>query len=199
MRSFSVDLPDGMLPIPVTTSAGSAAALTEALVSRFRLPADDLSAAVVADLFTVFGAMVGESGVEFAAMGLFRSPDDPERPASVVMTGTRIASDHQSPEVAIKGLRDLHDGQGADTVETITLPAGPAVVVVDESTQELPADTDAGPDAASTVVLTRRATAWIPDPGGTTVAVVSVVSPSWQDWAHTCDLALDVFDTVSWE
>jgi hypothetical protein len=192
-----------MLPIPITPSAGSAGALAAALAGRVGLPADDVSAGVVADLFTVFGGMVGESGIELAAMGLFRSPDDPDRPASVVLTGTRMASDHESPEVAIRGLRDLHTGQGADTVETVTLPAGPAVVVVEESTQELPADggaePGADPGAEPAVILTRRATAWIPDPDGTTVAVVSVISPSWQDWAHTCDLALDIFDSVSWE
>ncbi len=137
MRSFSVDLPEGMVPIPMIASAGSATALAEALAGRFGLRADDVSAVVVADLFTVFGEMMGESGVEFAAMGLFRSPDDPERPASVFMTGMRIASDHESPEVAIRGLRELHTGRGADAVETITLPAGPAVVVVDESMREL--------------------------------------------------------------
>ena len=194
-RPFSVDLPDGMIPIPLTASADGALALAAALAAKFGLPADDVSAVVVAELFSAFGAMVGESGMEFAAMGLFRSPDDPDRPASVFLTGTRMASDHSSPEVAITGLRDLYSAQGADAVETLSLPAGPAVVVVEESTQELPT----GDGAEPAVILTRRATAWIPDPDGTTVAAVSVISPSWQDWAHTCDLALDVFDSFSWE
>jgi hypothetical protein len=184
-----------MAPISVTSSADSAQALAAELAGRFGLPADDVSAVVVADLFAVFGAMAGESGIEFAAVGLFRSPDAPERPASVFLTGTRMRSDHGSPDVAIAGLRDILAGQGADTVEALTLPAGPAVVVVDESMQELP--TGEATDPA--VILTRRATAWIPDPDGTTVGIVSVISPSWQDWAHTCDLALDVFDSFSWE
>ncbi|HEX3781336.1 MAG TPA: hypothetical protein VHX38_16870 [Pseudonocardiaceae bacterium] len=194
-RSFSIDLPEGMASIPVAAVPGTARSLAATLAGTFGLPADDASAAVVADAFTVFGAMLGESGMDFAAMGLFRSPDDPDRPASVVVTGNRVPSDHATPEVAIAGLRDLHAEQGADPVETVALPAGPALVVVDETIQEMP--TEDGVESA--VVVTRRATAWIPDPAGTTIAVVSVMSPSWQDWAHTCELALDLFETFRWE
>jgi hypothetical protein len=128
-------------------------------------------------------------------MGMFRSPDEPERPVSVILTGTRLPSGHETPDVAIDGLRDLHTQQGKNSVETLTLPVGPAVVVIDEDLQSIPAEEGADPVA----MLTRRATAWIPDPYGTTLGVVSVISPSWQDWAPVCDLALDVFDSFAWE
>ena len=48
-------------------------------------------------------------------------------------------------------------------------------------------------------VLQRQLLAWIPDPAGSAVAVVGVASNSWPDWAHVCDLALDVFESVSWD
>lgn len=53
--------------------------------------------------------------------------------------------------------------------------------------------------AAPAVVLNRQVSAWIPEPDGDTIAVVSVASPSWPDWEHVCDLALGIFDSFGWE
>jgi hypothetical protein len=194
-RPFSIDLPEGMTPLPVATVPGAAQTLAASLAGSLGLPADDLSATVVGDALTVFAAMPGDAGIDFAAMGLFRSPDEPDRPASVVVTGARIPSDHPSPDVAIAGLRQVWAEQAADAVETVTLPGGEAVIVVDETMQQLSTEDPATP----TTVLTRRATAWIPDAAGSTIAVVSVMSPSWQDWQHTCELAVDLFETFRWE
>ncbi|HJP79886.1 MAG TPA: hypothetical protein VJ914_36775 [Pseudonocardiaceae bacterium] len=194
-RPFSIDLPEGMTALPTAAEPGAAQALAASLADGMGLPADDVSAGVVGDALTVFGALLGDAGIDFAAMGLFRSPDDPKRPVSVVVTGARIPSNHASPEVAIAGLRQLSIKNGADTVEVVHLSGGEAVIAVDESMQQLVAD-DATPPAA---VLTRKATAWIPDTTGSTIAVVSVISPSWQDWQHTCELAVDLFETFRWE
>jgi hypothetical protein len=48
-------------------------------------------------------------------------------------------------------------------------------------------------------LLQRQVLAWIPDPAGSAVAVIGVASNCWQDWAHICDLALDVFESVLWD
>lgn len=194
-RPFSIDLPEGMTSLPTAVEPGAAQAVSASLAGSMGLPADDVSAAVVGDALTVFGALLGDAGIDFAAMGLFRSPDDPERPVSVVITGARIPSSHASPEVAIAGLRQLSIENGADTVEVVALSGGEAVIAVDETMQQLTADDSTEPAA----VLTRKATAWIPDTTGSTIAVVSVMSPSWQDWQHTCELAVDLFETFRWE
>lgn len=195
LRAFSIALPHSIVPIPVVAVDNGVSSLAEALADRFGLSPSDLSLSVVAEVFGAVGDLLGVSGMEFAGLGLFRSPDDPERPASVLVTGTRLPSDHESPEVAIAGLRDVHTRQGKTTVETLTLPAGPAVVVIDEDLQATPVEEGTDP----LMTLTSRATAWIPDSAGTTVAVVSVISPSWRDWVHTCDLALDLLESFAWE
>ena len=194
LRSFSIGLPEGIVRVPVDSIADRDSALADELAARFGLPGDDVSADALGSVFTGLGAVLGESGMEFAGMGLFRSPDVPTRPAFVMLTGTRVPSKHESVAIAIAGLRELYGQQTAQAVETLLLPAGEAVAVVEEQLLEIPVDVH-----EPITMLIRRASAWFPDSRGTTLGMVSVISPSWQDWAHVCDLALDVFDSFTWE
>jgi hypothetical protein len=124
LRAFSLEVPDGIVPIPVTELADSAQVLTATLTTRFGLAAGDTSATMLGGLFAAFGELLGQSGMELAGIGLFRSPDEPDRPASVMITGTRMASGHEAVEIAIEGLRDVHVQQGQDSVETLVHLAG---------------------------------------------------------------------------
>lgn len=76
----------------------------------------------------------------------------------------------------------------------LDLPEGKAVVTVQEEKTIL--RNEAG--ELEVRVLQRQVAAWIPDPRGTSVAMVGVCSNDWQDWEHVAVLALDIFDTVSW-
>jgi hypothetical protein len=58
---------------------------------------------------------------------------------------------------------------------------------------------DQGEGVEPIMLRSRQWTAWIPDPDGTTIAIISVTSPSVPDWPHVADLAADVFDSFAWQ
>ncbi|MGH3805353.1 MAG: hypothetical protein ACRDRU_01640 [Pseudonocardiaceae bacterium] len=191
MNEFTIELPEGFVALP---AAAVTAELGRALEELFHLPPGDVSAAKVAESLSALGLIAATGGAEYTSIGFFRSPDDPQRPVSVLLTAARMASDHGDPAIVIAGLRAVC-AQDPDTdVQVLQLQAGPALAIV----REEPAMIEVG-GADPVPLLQRQVLAWIPDPAGSTVAVIGVASNSWQDWSHVCDLALDIFESVSWE
>ena len=109
------------------------------------------------------------------------------------MSTVRMTAAQAALSTEIAALMAIHQELGASP-EVLTLPAGEAVAVVTEAAQDVGTDPE-----SPAVVLNRQVSAWIPDPDGDTIAVVSVASPSWPDWEHVCDLALGIFDSFGWE
>lgn len=190
MTGFTVELPAGFVEVSATVEAAD---IQRDLTELFDLPAGDSSAAKVAEALSALGTVAADGGAEYTAVGLFRSPDDPQRPVGVVLTASQMSSGHDDPSTVIAGLREVYAADVATDTEILRLPSGQALATI----REEPALIEiAGADPVP--LLQRQVLAWIPDPGGAAVAVVGVASNSWQDWAHVCDLALDVFESVSW-
>jgi len=191
VTGFTIELPRGFVELPGTATTAD---VQRELEELFALPAGDTSAAKVAGALTVLGLIAADSGAEHTSIGLFRSPDDPQRPVAVVLTASRMASDHDDPMTVIVGLREVYAADPDTDVEVLQLPAGQALATIREEPAIIQVE---GADPLP--VLQRQVLAWIPDPAGSAVAVVGVASNSWPDWAHVCDLALDVFESVSWD
>lgn len=194
MRRMAVELPVGFIGLPThEATADELESVARGFEAQFNLGSADRSAAAMAQWLSVCGQVAGAGGMEFAAIGLFHSPDDLERPVSVMITGTRMASSG-GPAEAIAGMQGLFEQQEEASVQSVQLQAGQALLVTTEQPMTVPVE---GQDDVG--VIQRQVTAWIPDATGSVLGVVSVSSGSWQDWAHVCDLALRVFDSVQWE
>lgn len=193
--SFVFGLPSGFVELPVRKDDlrdENLDHLVTSVAGVFGLEANDDNAVQAALGLAALGSAVGDRGVDYAAVGFYRSPDDPNRPIMVVVTSIGMDSDHADLQTAIDALVEIHQEKNHDSVERISLPAGPAVAVVDEDPQYLQLGDDSVP------LLQRRVTAWIPDRQGTTIAVISVCTNSWQDWEHVCRLALEIFRSLAW-
>lgn len=190
MTAFTIELPEGFIELPAATATAS---VQRELEELFRLPEGDTSAAQVAQSLSALGLIAADSGAEHASIGFFRSPDDPQRPVSVVLTASRMASDHDDPTTVIAGLREVYAADADTDTEVLRLPAGQALATIREQPAMLEIE-----GVAPLPLLQRQVLAWIPDPTGSVVAVIGVASNSWRDWPHVCDLALDVFESVSW-
>lgn len=190
MTGFTLELPDGFIALPATPAT---AEVRRELEDLFNLRAGDTSAARVAESLAALGAIAAGSGAQYSSIGLFRSPDDPQRPVSVVLTASRMTSDHAEASAVITGLRQAYAADPDTATEVLRLPAGQAVVTIREEPVMLQID-----GIAPVPLLQRQVVAWIPDRAGSAVAVVGVASSCWPDWPHICDLALDVFESVSW-
>jgi hypothetical protein len=143
--------------------------------------------------FEAIGTSSGDEGIDHTAMAMYRSPDDPDRAMMVLLSSTCLPAAHAGMAPAIAGLLEIHRASAKNTVAQVELPAGPAVVVVDEDQGGIVIGDVLAP------IVHRKITAWVPDPDGSTVAVVSMASNNWPDWAHVCTLALNIFDTLEWD
>lgn len=191
MNGFTIELPEGFVALPASAARTEIGAALEQL---FGLPAGDTSAAKVAESLSALGLIAAGSGAEYTSIGFFRSPDDPQRPVSVLLTAGRMASDHDDPSTVIVGLRQVYAQDPSTDTQVLQLPAGPALATIREEPAMITVE---GADPLP--LLQRQVLAWIPDPIGSAVAVIGVASNCWPDWPHICDLALDVFESVSWE
>jgi hypothetical protein len=190
MTGFSIELPEGFIELP---AAPATAAVQHELEKLLGLPAGDTSAAEVAKSLSALGALAADSGAQYSSIGLFRSPDDLQRPVSVVLTASRMTSEHDDASTVITGLREVYAADLDTDTEVLQLPAGQALATIREQPLMLQVD-----GVAPVALLQRQVVVWIPDRAGSAVAVVGVASNCWQDWPHVCDLALDLFESVSW-
>ncbi|HKS51931.1 MAG TPA: hypothetical protein VJS67_08680 [Pseudonocardiaceae bacterium] len=190
MTGFSIELPEGFIELP---AAPATAEVQHKLEKLLGLPAGDTSAAEVAKSLSVLGALAADSGAQYSSIGLFRSPDDLQRPVSVVLTASRMTSEHDDASTVITGLREVYAADLDTDTEVLQLPAGQALATIREQPLMLQVD-----GVAPVALLQRQVVVWIPDRAGSAVAVVGVASNCWQDWPHVCDLALDLFESVSW-
>ncbi|HKN99537.1 MAG TPA: hypothetical protein VJX10_20620 [Pseudonocardiaceae bacterium] len=195
-RSFSLELPDGFVELPSDVEAATPERIG-AIGARFAalagLPPDDPNAAEAAVYYAAVGATSGDEGVDYTGMALYRSPDDPARFMMVLLSSLCVPASHVDVESAVAGLLEVHRAAGQGEVGQIDLPAGPAVTVV---TEQLSGISD-GEQSAQ--IRHRAITAWVPDPGGTTLGVVSVSSNNWVDWPHIARLAVDILRTMRWD
>jgi hypothetical protein len=191
VNGFTIELPEGFVALPASAAP---AEVERALEELFHLPPGDTSAAKVAESLSELGQIAANGGADYTSIGFFRSPDDPQRPVSVVLTAGRMSSDHDDPSIVITGLRNVYASNPDTDAQILQFPAGPALAVIREKPAMIEIE---GADPLP--LLQRQVLTWIPNPAGSAVAVIGVASNCWQDWPHICDLALDVFESVSWE
>jgi hypothetical protein len=190
VTSFTFELPAGFIMLPASAALAD---VHRELAELFGLPAGDTSTGKLAESLSALGRIAADGGAEHTSIGFFRSPDDPQRPVSVVLTAAQMASDHRDPHTVVAGLRNGYALDQGTNTQILQLPAGPALVTVREEPAMIEIQ---GADPLP--LLQRQVLAWIPDPGGCAVAMIGVASNCWQDWSHVCDLALDVWESVSW-
>ena len=188
-RPFRLDIPPGFIRLP-------GGQLDDAALDRVAAQLATMinAAEITDDIRTVaYGlAALAPRALTDAVpyIGLFRSPAA-ARPVLMSLSCLSQPSNHDSVPTAIGGLLEIHRKHGY--AREIPLPSGPAVISLREQLTEL---TVGG--AAALRLLRREVTAWVPDPAGTAIGVVSVSSGNWRDWEHVCDFMLGLCDTLEW-
>ncbi|GAA1966890.1 hypothetical protein [Amycolatopsis minnesotensis] len=196
-RGFSLGMPPGFIALPLDEdqihSTDFCDPFLEDVGKQFSLESGGDHAAATAAAFAELGMTIGGSGVDYAAVAYYKSPEDPLRPIMVTVTGLTMPSSHGDQETAVAGLYEIHKNEGRGTPTLMELPVGPAVALAIQDKNFISVGSERDP------VLTRQFSAWIPDPDGTAIGVVSVLSNSWRDWDRVCVLGVEIFDTFQWE
>jgi len=190
-RPFRLDIPPGFIQLPggdlddavLDRVAGQLATTINApeVTDGIRTAAYSLAALMPRAL---------TDAVPYVGLGLFRSPEA-GRPVLMSLSCLSQPSNHDSVPTAVAGLLEIHRQHGR--AREIPLPGGPAVISLGEQSAELTIG-----DAAPLRLLRREITAWVPDPAGRAIGVVSVSSNNWQDWEYVCEFLLGLCETLEW-
>jgi hypothetical protein len=129
MTGYTLEVPEGFIPLP---PSGTTAESEQALAELFGLEPGDISADMVTRSVSALGLVATAGGTEHSSIGLFRSPDDPQRPVSVVLTAGQIASDHDDPGAVMTGLREVCASDPNTNSHILQLPVGSALAAVRE-------------------------------------------------------------------
>lgn len=194
-RGFAVEIPGGFIGLPTREPTHQDLSdVARGLEDTFQTEHGDQSASEMAYWFSLIGQLAGAGGMEFAAIGFFHSPDDLARPVYMLVSGKRVLAQFARPEEGLVYLQEYFDQQGVSRTEKVQLSVGEALVVITEQPAEFPVNGN-----ETSTVLQYDMTAWIPDPGCTTIGVVSVSTSSWKDWNYVYEFALGLFDSAVWE
>jgi len=141
-------------------------------------------------MLSTIAAASAAGGSSYTAAGFFRSPDTPSRPIMVLVNCFTVRSEHRTADVAVAGLEETQRNVATGLVESVELPAGPAVVAESRKPVRVPL-------GEGTIDLDEHSiTAWIPSPG--VVTAVAITSNNTEDWEHVKDLARGIFETLDW-
>ncbi|WP_173137467.1 hypothetical protein [Kibdelosporangium persicum] len=194
-RGFNLVLPEQFVRIPLgELTEDGLRGLAAEIAGVFQVPEPDLGAVASAITLASVGAGAAAGGASHVSAGIFRSTDG-ERPLLVLLSAYVMASGHASVQAAISGLLEVHESRQAGLVRTVHLDSGPAVTVEAREDSEITMG-----EPAETYELTQHSlTAWIPDPDGTTLVALSVMSTNTEDWLDIKDLTEGIFDGFFWQ
>lgn len=92
LTDFTIEVPPGFIELPVDQADANDldreafVALQERVSRLFNQDNDDPGVSTISALFAIFGAISARQGVDFAAIGVFRSPEHEERPVMAFLT-----------------------------------------------------------------------------------------------------------------
>lgn len=196
LPSYSLFLPEDFIELPEgEVTEAKITNLASALAVRVGYGADaelDQELAAATSLVMTLGASAYTGGAHYVATALYKSARA-KRPLMIIVSCFLIPSNHDSPEVALTGLRQHHEQQTDINVKRLAFPGGDAIVTRAASTTML-----AGGDQ-EIPVTNHVITAWFPHPTSAAVLGVAISSNNTADWDDIVDLAHGIFTTVEWD
>lgn len=174
---FTFDLPPNFHELPLTAATETRAERLRGLVEDMHgpLPAEESEAAASA-LATLLEELEDDNVVH-ASFGTATIDD---RPTAASLTVACQPLDYPDARVAVEGIAaTLASGSPRREVDTLDLPAGPAVSVTEERSLPLPGEARGH---ETTAVETAQLQVYVPVPGQPDVLVFTLATPFLADW-----------------
>lgn len=189
---YTVTIPTGFVPLPRAEPSNESLDECSAQLADALLVDNDRNCRVATGALTRVANIAEELGVERSAIGFFISPNT-GLPVMLMLTMTGFRTDPSDIDLAIAGIIESVRSQAFTSPREIQIPAGPAVLTVEEKPSWL------SDGSTETPLLQRSLTLWTPSPTTDSVGVVSIATNSWPDWDLVCDMSLDIFNTLDWD
>lgn len=179
-------LPAGFRPLPLSAAPAERAAAVRDLAGEMYPAAGEQARSAAAAGYELMTAVLDASGVEFAAFGLFGTPDGGVAHGSLTIAA--LPSAHACAEAAALGLRETFLRDPVRDTRWLDLPCGPAVAVVSLRAAALP--------GAAAELTTGQIQVHIPFPDDPWIAVFTFETSALEQWDQMCVLMADLLKTV---
>ncbi|MEU3145468.1 hypothetical protein [Streptomyces sp. NPDC006999] len=202
--------PEGFFALPVATTVEERAERARSFVQELYSRGDETIWESAALYYTAIAESMGETGVSYAAMGLFSTAGEADIPESNTIryeptegvaqcsfTVAIVATDHDEADtdVVAQGiLATLADDPYNDAV-WLDLPCGPAVSCVTMREYMLAPELTASGE--KTTLLTGQIQVHVPFPTGPYTAVFTLCTASLDHWTEIYRLLSALLQTVS--
>jgi hypothetical protein len=186
-------VPGSFYALPLATTPEARAVAAAEFVRELYPNGDDAIWTPAAPYYAAAAEAMSESGLAYAAMGLFRIDNDGVGHCS--FTVAAVESDHPSVEVAANGIREILVRDETNDARWLDLPCGPAVSCVTMS--EATIDGQLTASGEQVTLTTGQIQVYIPFPTGPFTAVFTLDTAAVDYWGEFSDMMVEILRSVS--
>jgi hypothetical protein len=186
-------VPESFYALPIAATPEARAADAAEFVRELYPRGDESIWTPAAPYYAAIAETMGDNGLAYAAMGLFRIDDDGVGHCS--FTVAAVASEHASVEVAANGIREILSRDETNDARWIDLPCGPAVSCV--SMAEVTIDGQLTASGEQAKLMTGQIQVYIPFPTGPFTAVFTLDTAAVDYWGEFSDIMVAILRTVT--
>ncbi|MEV5813953.1 hypothetical protein [Streptomyces mutabilis] len=202
--------PDGFFALPLAERPEDRAERAEAFVRELYSRGDEAIWGPAAPYFAGLAELLGNTGVSYAALGLFSTAEESLTPdgeatrhesaegaAQCAFTLAAVPTDHDGtePDVVAQGITAALSKEAFNDVRWLDLPCGPAVACITWHQHQITPEATADGEAAD--VVTAQIQVHIPFPTGPFTAVFTLLTAYVDHWPQFCDMLEAILQTVS--
>ncbi|MDN0193576.1 hypothetical protein [Streptomyces sp. S.PNR 29] len=202
--------PEGFFALPLAASPEERADRAQAFVRELYSRGDDTIWEPAAPYFAAMAELMGDTGLSYAAMGLFSTSEQEPTPegsvvrqdasegaAQCVFTLAAIPTDHagDDTDVVAQGVFATLSNDPYNEVHWLDLPCGPAVACV--TWRQFKINPNVTAKGEPTDLVTAQIQVHVPFPTGPFTAVFTLFTAYVDQWAEFTEMMGAIMQTVS--
>ncbi|WP_206660184.1 MULTISPECIES: hypothetical protein [unclassified Streptomyces] len=202
--------PEGFFALPLAATPDERAQLADSFVRELYSRGDEAVWDPAAPYFTAIAELMEDTGVSYAAMGLFSTSEEEMTPdgdavrhdlsngaAQCVFTLAAVPTDQSDGEVDVvaQGILATLSTDPHDEVQWLDLPCGPAVSCV--TWRQLRLNPEVTVSGEATDLVTAQIQVHVPFPTGPFTAVFTLFTAAVEYWPRFIDMMGAILRTVS--
>ncbi|MEW2121157.1 hypothetical protein AB0945_39675 [Streptomyces sp. NPDC005474] len=202
--------PEGFFALPVAATPEESADRAHSFVRELYSRGDENIWEPAAPYYAAIAEMMGNTGVSYAAMGLFSTAEEDdsavdettryepsEGVAQCALTVAIARTDQATPDtdVVAQGILAMLSSDPFNDAIWLDLPCGPAVSCI--TVREYDLNPEMTADAEETKLLTGQIQVHVPFPTGPFTAIFTLYTASMDHWAQIYGLMTAILQTLS--
>ncbi|MEV0170947.1 hypothetical protein AB0I00_07445 [Streptomyces sp. NPDC050803] len=202
--------PEGFFALPLAATAEERTELADSFVRELYSRGDESIWGPAAPYYSAIAELMADTGVSYAAMGLFSTSEEEHTPdgdvarhdlsdgaAQCVFTLAAVPTDHaaEDTDVVAQGILATLSNDPLNDVRWLDLSCGPAVACA--TWREFKVNPEVAADGEEKELVTAQLQVHVPFPTGPYTAVFTLFTAAVDYWVKFCELMEAILQTVS--